>query len=57
MHNGNLANWQGSGGLARTDGLGRLEMLLLGLGIWDFGGDGPGKHCCLWEFCCCWAGG
>ena len=70
MHDGNVAEWHRCGGLARTDGLGRLGMPLLGLGMWDFCrdgpakhcclwncGDGPVKHCCLWESCCCWTGG
>ena len=39
------------------DGLGRLGMLWLGLGMWDFGRDDPELHCFLWGFCCCWAGG
>ena len=61
MYNGNLAEWQGFGGLARMDGLGRLGIPLLGLGIQDFGGDGPEKHCGLWncldgpvKHCCLW---
>ena len=57
MCNGSLANWQGSGGLARMDDLERLGMLWMGLGMWDFGRDGPEIHCFLWGFCCCWAGG
>ena len=61
MHNGNLAEWQECGGLASTDGLERLGLPLVGLGMQDFGSDGPekacsvcscwdspGKHCCLW---------
>ena len=35
---------------------GELEMLLVGLGMWDFDRDGPEIHCFLWGFCCCWAG-
>ena len=57
MWDGTLLVLWGCGGLARTDGLGRLEMVVLGLGIWD----GLAKHCCLWEFgdgpvthCCLW---
>ena len=70
MHDGNLAEWQGCGGLARTDDLGRLGMSLIGLGMQDFDGDGPEKycglwdcwdgpvkHCCLWKSCCCWTRG
>ena len=53
MHDGTLLVWWGSGGLARTDGLGRLEILRLGSGIHDFGGDGPEMCCFLWF----WAGG
>ena len=50
MRDGNFANWQGSGGLGRMDCLARLGILWLGLGMWDFGGDGPEMHCFVWGF-------
>ena len=62
MHEVNLPDWQGSGGLGSTDGHARLGFPFAGLGICDLGGDGhemacglwhcadgPGKHCCLWD--------
>ena len=62
MHDGSLPKWWGCGGLASTDGLERLGLPLAGLGMWDFGSDGPvmayslwgcldglEKHCGLWD--------
>ena len=62
MHDGSLPRWQGSGGLASTDGPVRLGLPLVGLRMHDFCGDGPvmacsewgcadglGKLCCLWD--------
>ena len=48
-----LAKWQGCGGLASTDSLERLGLPLVGLGMWDFGGDDPEKACSVWG---CWDG-
>ena len=53
MCDGNLAEWWGCGGLISTDGLERLGLPLVGLGIWDFGSDGPEKACSVWG---CWDG-
>ena len=70
MHDGSLPKWQGSGGLVSTDGLERLGLPLVNLGMQDFGSDGPvmacslwgcadglEKYCCLWRFALCWTGG
>ena len=35
MHDGNLAEWWGCGGLTKTDSLGRLRIPLVGLGMQD----------------------
>ena len=51
MCNGDLAKWQGCRGLASMDGLDRLGLPLVGLGMQDFGSDGPEKACSV---CGCW---
>ena len=71
MRKGNLPNWQGSDGLASTDGLVRQGFPFTGLGISDCGGcdglamagfacigaDGLGKHGLLCDSALCWGGG
>ena len=48
MHDGSLPRWWGSGGLASTDGLVRLGLPFVGLGMWNFGSDGPVMACSVW---------